>query len=465
MYFPFGSHHEFPLGRNEDVGGRVRVGGEAWVYIDGGCEIRLPVGVPLRVRILKGPEYRPLDKAVTLRTGQMSLRFIVERWSDVRADGWHPGDIRSHFLTPHVALLEAAAEDVAVAHLLACETTVPGQDGHLYSSAPQLVAFSGQKPAVESDAATVAVNTLNAHPVLGKVGLLHSHRVVFPLAFGGADYPDDWSVCDWCDQCHRKNGLTVWAEPTDTPAGGEALVALILGKIDAFEYDGRTRKQPALPFYYRLLNAGFHVPLVGGSGKDSNRAVLGSPRTYAKLSAVRPISLAEWVETVRSGRSFVTNGPLLRLKVGGHDGVGEVVEAVYPFLVSASAESISAFDKLEVVANGIVVRTVSARAVDGRWTASLEVEYVPQRSGWLAARAVGETGSLLNPEQTAFAHTSPVRIDVPGMPADYGPARRVLGRAVGQTREWVEQHGRFTADKFRRHLLALCDEVLAKLAS
>src|SRR5439155_13924807 len=124
----------------------------------------------------------------------------------------------------------------------------------------------------------VAVNTLNEHPVLGTVALLNSHRPVFPLRFGAPDALDDWSVADWCDQCHRKAGLVVWPDlPRLTPEAlqGEALAALILKKVDAFEispFDDPCSDK--LQLYYRLLDCGLRPVLVGSSGKQSNRQVL-----------------------------------------------------------------------------------------------------------------------------------------------------------------------------------------------
>src|SRR4051794_16876157 len=87
-FAPLGRFVEIPLGRNEVVGGQLAIGRERWSYIDGACEIPLPTGVPVRVQATKGPEYRPLDQAVTLGAGQMALRFAVERCADTRADGW-----------------------------------------------------------------------------------------------------------------------------------------------------------------------------------------------------------------------------------------------------------------------------------------------------------------------------------------------------------------------------------------
>ena len=71
--------------------------------------------------------------------------------------------------------------------------------------------------------------------------MLFRSRPVFPLGFGGEE-TDDWSVRDWCDQCHRKGGLAVWVDAFNEnvgPPGGEALIAAILGKIDAIEVDAQ----------------------------------------------------------------------------------------------------------------------------------------------------------------------------------------------------------------------------------
>src|SRR5260370_5810408 len=236
-YPPLGRLAEFVTGRNEDVGGHLLLNRERFCYIDGSCEVPLPAGVPLTFDISKGPEYTPLRQTVTLGPGQMALRFVIERWRDLRTVGWHSGDTRCHFLSPHAALLEAQAEDLAVVQLLATETYITGKDGAGLPCIPNMLAFSGQQPALELPGCIVASNTLNKHPVLGSLALLHCHRAVFPLSFGGADATDDWSLADWCDQCHRKKGLVVWADPFQFESGiaPEALADLILGRIDAVE--------------------------------------------------------------------------------------------------------------------------------------------------------------------------------------------------------------------------------------
>ena len=89
-------------------------------YIDGACEVRLPPG-PVTVEAFKGPEYLPLSRTITLGPGQIALRVAMERWTDLRAEGWYSGDTGCVSLSPHAALLEGAAEDLAVVNLLADE--------------------------------------------------------------------------------------------------------------------------------------------------------------------------------------------------------------------------------------------------------------------------------------------------------------------------------------------------------
>src|SRR5262249_39009768 len=161
-----------------------------------------------------------------------------------------------------------------VVNLLATECQVPGSYQRPYPAIPNILAFSGQTPLLEQPGCLVAVNTLNTHPVLGSLGLLNCHRLVFPLSFGGPHGREDWGLADWCDQCHRKAGLVVWTRPAsanpDFPLG-EPLADLILGKVDAFELDFFENSPfDSLPDWYTLLNAGLRVPLAGASGKDSN---------------------------------------------------------------------------------------------------------------------------------------------------------------------------------------------------
>ncbi|HTU89744.1 MAG TPA: CehA/McbA family metallohydrolase [Gemmataceae bacterium] len=440
---PFGRLAEFAERAGVDVGGQVRLGDDAFAYIDGICEVRLPAG-PVRVEVSKGPEYLPLSREVVLGPGKIALRLTIERALDWRSRGWYSGDGRAQQLSPHAARLEGAAEGLDVVNLLAHER--PSQDGHPPAFV-NLLAFSGTQPALEGPPCVV-VNTCNSHPILGTVALLNCHRIVHPLRFGTPDGLDDWSVADWCDQCHRKKGLVVWPDLPRLTAEhpqGEALAALLLGKIDAFE----VCRFDSLADWYRLLSCGQHLPLMGASGKDSNTVALGAVRTYARLEPDQEFSYGAWIESVRGGRTFVTDGPLLSLAVNGH-GPGSVLSLPKEgqmVRIQVEACSVTPFARLECIYNGAVV---AAGKTDGeRRAATIEVEVPITGDGWLAARCLGgHDGSAIR------AHTSPVYVQMEGRPlrpdaATMAPLLAVLDGTLA----WVQREARCPKEQQREQLM------------
>jgi hypothetical protein len=439
-WVPFGRLETFSTLAGVAVGGNVLVDGLPWAYLDGSCEVNLPPG-PVTVAVSRGPEYLPLDSQVVLGAGQLALRLVLERRPESRPEGWLSADSRCHALTPHAALLEAAAEDLDFVNLLALETPSSAEQ---FPALPNLLAFSGSRPALERPGHAVVVNTLNAHPVLGTLSLLDCHRLVHPLRFGGPDRADDWSLVDWCDQCHRKRGLVVWPDLprlTATVPQGEALAACLLGKVDAFEV---CRLDGALTDYYRLLACDCRLPLVGGSGKDSNASVLGAVRTYAHLTPDSPGDYGGWVGAVRAGRTFVTTGPLLLLSVGGAEpGATVIVDGAAPLAVRVEVRGASG-GLLEVVRDGQVVAAGPAPL--------LEAEVPVAHSGWLAAR-YREDSSL--PSGPVGAHTSPVLLRVEGKtpPLDLREVT-ALQTVLGQTRTWIERDAR-CEEKHRQRLLGV----------
>jgi hypothetical protein len=459
-YPPLGRPPDFPVGRNEDVGGHVYLNGKRYAYVDGGAEFPLPTGQALTVEISKGPAFRPISETVTLGQGQPTLRFAIRQWAGEPWANVTAADTRCHFLTPHSARLEAAAEGLDLVNLLATVQDYPSPDGHMYRVIPNMTAFSGREPALDR----VYVNTLNVHPALGRLGLLNCHRPVFPLTFGQVDETDDWSLADWCDQCHRKKGLVVWCDayrPEAGLPGGEALVNAILGKVDAIEVDAGDRTTPFLPLWYRLLNAGIRLPIVGGSGKADNRTALGGVRTLTPTSGAYP----EWVENVRAGRTTATNGPFVRLTADGESWPTRITPVEpKPIRLRAEAASVVPFERLELIANGTPVAAMTPTGNDV-FMGTLEAEHVLPDGGWVAARCWRAAKPEMYPHIPAFAHTSAVWVEVAGRPIPRAPAAlAALARSVEEVRHWVEVEGRFTNPRRKARLLDLCDAAAAKLA-
>ncbi len=443
-YPPLGRLIPFATGRGQDMGGSLLQDGKEYAFVDGACEVPLPAG-PIRAELRKGPEYTPQSVGMQLAAGRLALRLSIDRWINLRDQGWYAGDTRCHYLSPAAALLEAGAEDLAVVNLLAFADRLA--DGEV-PALPNILDYSGQKPALQIPGHMVVANTHNRHPVLGSLGLLNTHRVVYPLAFGEPAGVDDWTLRDWCGQCHRKGGLVIWTRPG--PPGcplGEPLADLILGDVDAFEMAFcENGLLDGLADWYDLLNCGLRVPLVGASGKESNCVPLGALRTYARLKPGEEFSYKAWIEAVRRGDTFVTNGPLLSLSA---DWVapGQVVA------VRAHARSIVPFEHLELIANGRVIASAARSGEPG--TAIIETEVPMTADGWLAARCGGGH---------AFAHTSPVYFLVPGAKprVDAAALQRLIGE-LDRMLEWVAREARCPTEKHRAALTAVFTAARAQL--
>jgi hypothetical protein len=472
-YAPLGRLTEFATAVGIDVGGNLKMPkcGE-FAYIDGGCEIALPPG-HIHVTICKGPEYLPLDQDIQLTAGKMALRFTLERWSHLRQHDWYPGDSRAHFLSPAAALLEGAAEDLAVVNVLAAATPVREVNHWDESVTPcianvNLLEFSGQQPALERDGCMVIVNTHNRHPQLGSLGLLHCHRVVYPLSFG--EHFNNWTLADWCDQCHRKHGLVVLTDTGRAPLArwhGESIADLMLGRIDALEMEPFqwTDQQPPSSFpWYDLLNCGFRVPLVGSSAKNSNYLPLGCVRTYARLQQDQSFSYAKWIEAIRAGRTVASNGPLLLFTCDGQD-VGATFHhpADQDVRVRAEARSLTSMDHLEIIVNG---KVVAHKTPSGSPSAALiETGICVPQGGWLAARCWGMQwvpGDFAG--QRVYAHSSPVYVNVDGrpFPVDAAALQRLLDHCNAWL-TWVDQEGRYENDAQRLRLRKVFEDAIEVL--
>jgi hypothetical protein len=467
-FAPFGRLTEFPTGRNQEVGGNVRIGTKSFAYIDGTCEVQLPVG-SLFLEIHKGLEFTPQCLEVCLVAGKMALRLALSRWTNRQVERWYSGDMRCHYLSPHAALLEAAGEDLRVVNLLALEEETEASYGGKARSISNLLAFSGQRPCLEMPGHMVVVNTLNHHPVLGSLALLNCHRPVYPLRFGGAQGQDNWTTADWCDQCHRKRGLVVWARTHPEAADfayGEPLADLILGKVDAYEMDFfEDSPFDGLADWYKLLNCGFRVPLVGASGKENNGLVLGAMRTYARLQAREDFTYKNWIEAIRGGRTIVTNGPLLSFSVNDQESGSTVSlpETAQSVKVQVTASSVVPFDFLEVVANGEVVAACPATN-EGK-LAVLETDVSVAASAWLAARCRGQHVLLGRPaDPRVFAHTSPVYIQKEDRPLVLdSSALASLSKELERMRVWATREARCETMQQRERLAGILEKAAEKL--
>ena len=94
-----------------------------------------------------------------------------------------------------------------------------------------------------------------------------------------------------------------------------------LGKLDYMEIVGFSDHKSTAAVWYKLLNLGFKVPAGAGTDATANyaapiRGQVGQDRVYV-LAPGWPANPASFMDGLRQGRTFATNGPLLEFKLGG----------------------------------------------------------------------------------------------------------------------------------------------------
>ena len=205
------------------------------------------------------------------------------------------------------------------------------------------------------------------------------------------------------------------ADPYENPYTGKSIpLDVALGKIDTLDLNASYAG--TIPLWYRLLNCGFRLPASAGTDTFLNRIASrlpGGDRVYVKING--PLTYENWIDNLRAGRSFVSNGPQLEF-TAENSGLGETLElaAARSVRIKARADSQFPMDKVEVIYNGKVA--AAATLSPDRKSATLEMDLMLDRSGWLSFRASG-SGHADHPVGTLDAHCSPIYVVVAGKPA------------------------------------------------
>ena len=367
-----------------DVGGDIRLGAVSYAVIDGRCQGWLPEGDVL-VEVVRGFEYEPLRARARIEPGQRELELTVRRWTDERARGWVSGDTHVHFLSVDGGHVEAAAEDLHVVNLL------QAQWGHLFTNTED---FTG-RPSVAPDGETIVhVGQENRQHVLGHMGLLGLREPVMPWSSDGPGEAEiggslETTLSHWADDGHARGALVTL--PHFAYPNGEAATLIATDRVDAVEmiwFGAYFHNE-----YYRYLDAGYRLPLVGGTDKMTSEVPVGIYRTYVRLDPDEPFTYDAWTAGVRAGRTYLSAGPILRLDVDGA-GIGDTIAMPAgggTVEVDASAESAAPFESLQLVVGGHVV----AEAIDACRCAPPGHPRADPRPGRLVDRPAGGRPRLL----------------------------------------------------------------------
>ncbi|HND52717.1 MAG TPA: CehA/McbA family metallohydrolase, partial [Pirellulaceae bacterium] len=429
-------------------------GNDLHFYAHDHSHMELPAGQYTLIAS-RGPEYRVTRQTFAVAPGvETEVVASLEPWTDQRAAGWVSGENHIHanygyghwYNRPADMRLQCQGEDLTVANFMVANSDGDGVYDREF--------FLGRPDPLSNSRNVLYWNEEFRSTIWGHLTLLNLKRLVIPIFTGFRDttHPHDAPTnADIADHVHDQDGHVNYTHPAHSLqdpyataySAKELPLDVALGKVDSLDVMG-SNHQATLPLWYRLLNCGVRLPASAGTDCFLNRIssrLPGSDRVYVRCEG--EFDYAKWVKNLRAGRTFVTNGPMLRFAVDGYES-GDVLklDASGKAQVRGEASSQYPLSALEVVVNGAVVMTLKPEQPTTR--IELDREIPLERSGWIALRARGDRASE-EPRVDLFAHTSPVYVEVAGRPARSPDDARYFVRWIERLWEDVRKRNRIPA--------------------
>ncbi|HVH11190.1 MAG TPA: CehA/McbA family metallohydrolase [Gemmatimonadales bacterium] len=435
-----------------------------YFHSGGGSELAVAAG-RVRVEVWRGAEYRVARSDVTVPPGgTVARRIVLERLANLPARGWWSGDLHVHMNyggayrnTPAHLAFQARAEDL---HLV--ENLVVNKEQRI----PDVAAFRTESDPASGADLLLLVGQEYHTSYWGHVGLLglRDHLLVpayaaYPNTAAASLYPTN---ADVADLAHAQGALVGYAHPFDTrpdpadtttPLTDELPVDVALGKVDYLEVMGYSDHLATSEVWYRLLNCGFPLPAGGGTDAFPNFASLRGPPGLVRVWVEAGPRLAQraFLAGLKSGRTFVSNAPLLEFTLGGQ-GIGAQIRLAAPGRLAARVglHSNVSVDHLEIVGNGRVVATIPLTG--DRTEARATVPVPIGESGWYVLRAYADRAELPVLDRYPFASTSPVYVTVAGAPTRSPSDAAFFVRWIDRLDEAARAYERWNTEAERDHV-------------
>jgi hypothetical protein len=401
----------------KDVAGKPQRAGDLPFWFDhfvcpGAATVPLSPG-KYTIEIERGPEFSRVAAEFEVKDKPPKLTYDMGRLVDLAAEGWWSGELHVHRPLAATELL-MRAEDLHVAPVITWWNKTNLWKDKKRPDDP-LVRFDGNR----------YYHKLAGEDEREGGALLFFHlRSPLAIASAGREFPSPMKFVDEA----RLLGDDVWID-IEKPFWWDVPLWLASGKMQSiglannhmcrdrmFESEawGKPRVVERLPaptgngywtqeIYYHILNAGLRMPPSAGSASGVLPNPVGYNRVYVHLG--KDMDHARWWKGLREGRSFVTNGPLLRVSVDGKL-PGAVFSGAKRITLDIKAD-LTTQDPIrfvEVIRNGEVERRVPFKDVMA--TGSLgEIDF--QESGWFLVRAIAD-----NPKTFRFASTAPFYVEI-----------------------------------------------------
>jgi hypothetical protein len=444
---------------------------EPYFYADDSFAVELPPG-RARMRVSGGLETIP--QMVTVDADAAAeVTVSIPHWIDMAARGWYSGDSHVHLhtggpidVTVADAFVAARAEGINYVNL--CVSNNVGDDIR------DAEMITGRPHTASTDRHLLVFGEEMRSRIYGHMQFFGISRLVEPqyTGFDGTpnqlDFPANYAMAT---EAVRQGGLVTYGHPIfagepfpfakdpakPSAAARELPIDAVLGAVHAVDLMSYNCDEDlSAELWYRLLNCGLKLSACVGTDAllDQSTDPLGGERVYVKTAG--PLTMRSWLDGLKAGRSFVTNGPIPTLEVDGK-GPGETRELAEPgtVRVAVTVESHVPFHAIEVIVNGkAAARDEVADAPAGLRVRRLDVTLPIERSSWIALRVRGPESPTVF-DGPVWAHTSPVYVTVAGRRIASRPDAESFVAWIEQMLRVVEARDRFPSAEDRRRVESL----------
>ncbi|MCK5370548.1 MAG: CehA/McbA family metallohydrolase [Cyclobacteriaceae bacterium] len=352
-----------------------------------------------KISLEHGNEFIPVKEEfiISAKEKELTKTFILQRWIDLPKRGWYSGDVHVHHPTNKPEFKEflleyARAEDIhlvnvlEMGHHLGTEFKQEGFGENFRTCKGNICLVSGQEDPRSTFGHIIGLNisqmerdtsTYNYYDLVFKKLHLQQGAIVGYAHFS-------WNGCD------LPRGF-----PWYITTGEIDFVELLqFSKINTLDY-------------YDYLNLGFRITAAAGSDVPWG-STLGEVRTFVYTG--NTFSADAWFEGLKSGHTFVSNGPALFLDADGALPGTEIIQekgSITNLRVKAiSHPGIGNIERMAVYNNdGLVAEKFNLGKSD---SLQISLSHILEKSQWLAAVVYCDNG--------AVAHTTPVYYILDGKP-------------------------------------------------
>ena len=440
-----------PTGAIETVGTT-----NPYFYADGAFTVELPRG-QADVRVERGTEYAPLHITCNVPLkGAVNISLPLQRWIRLDSQGWYPGNTHIHYREFETRPEERLRFDSEVEDLTVTVISILQQQEFAYATNRYPV---GRMEHPTRSHWVLDVGEETRHNAIlgdsssgyGHVMLVRLQEQVDPLSRGvlvddsDPDYPP---LIDACDTARAQGGVVIWCH---NGWGMEAPIAASLNRIDALNLFDPYWLDTEYDLWYHLLNCGFRLPASTGS----DWYICSANRVYTHLED--SFTYDRWLETLKAGRSYITNGPVLELLVEGKPpGATLDLRARQPKQVRVAVQwqAYRPIECVEVIVNGSVVARehTSSGSIEGKLSATVAAPH----DGWIAARCAGQSRDSYGHAQ--WAHTSPVYLETGSKDSATRASAQFFVGEIERSLQWVTEKGRFAQAAHRQRMQQLFRE-------